>query len=255
VVAQSIIPELEETFSVAKLNALPYKTPFLYMDLGAVETAYKQFRHHLPDVHVHYAMKCNPDSQVLTRLHKAGCSFEIASYTELGLLARTGVVASDVIFSNPVKVPGQIRRAYRAGLRKFAFDSQAELDKIAENAPGSSVYVRMATREADSDVPSEGKFGVDTAQALGLMQYARLLGLEPYGIAFHVGSQMREAAAWDRAISDAGELMKELAETGIRIQMLDMGGGFPAHHGEVPELEVFAAQIKQSLESLPYVHK
>lgn len=229
-------------------------TPYLQIDLARIEAAYESFKQAMPNVRVHYAMKCNPHKDILARLHALGCSFEIASYNELTMLTAIGVKPQDVIFSNPVKVPRDIKQAYGAGLHRFSFDSKTELEKIASHAPGADVFVRIKTVAADSDVPSEGKFGIAADMALGLMLHARELGLRPYGIGFHVGSQMLRPDAWQEPIKQSGALMRELQKHNITIQMLDMGGGFPAHHGiTTPTAHDFAAIINEATKThLPY---
>ncbi|HSE61634.1 MAG TPA: type III PLP-dependent enzyme [Candidatus Saccharimonadales bacterium] len=236
------------------LTRLSYATPFLYLDLARVEQAYRNFTEFMPNVRVHYAMKCNPAEGILQRLQAIGSSFEIASFTELCALMRIGVHPRDVIFSNPVKVPADIRNAHNAGLDRFSFDSRAELDKLAHYAPGARAFVRIQTVAADSTVPSEGKFGIAPNKALELMGYAVKLGLKPYGIAFHVGSQMVRARAWEEPIRASGALMRELQKRDIFIEMLDMGGGFPAAHGgTIPTLATFATVIKRAVKQhLPY---
>ncbi|HSW98691.1 MAG TPA: type III PLP-dependent enzyme [Candidatus Saccharimonadales bacterium] len=224
------------------------------MDLAIVGAAYQNFRRLLPDVAVHYAMKCNPARRILQTLHQAGCGFEVASYPELQALLAVGVDPAGVLFSNPVKVPGHISQAYQAGVRVYSFDSAAEVDKLARLAPGSKVSVRLRTTPAGSEVASEGKFGVDVRQAGHLLHYAASLGLVPWGIAFHVGSQMQDPGAWDVAIRQSSQLMRRLRRRGVTLGLLDMGGGFPTQYaGVVPPLDVFAAGITQSLAAhLPY---
>jgi ornithine decarboxylase len=234
------------------IDRLPWRTPFLLMDLDRVERAYRTLLDALGVDALHYAVKCNPDKRVLTRLHQAGCRFEIASHTELVQLRAIGVQPADVLYSNPVKPVEHIRRAYQAGCWRFAVDGQAELRKLAEHAPGSAVYVRLRTTGA-SGVPSEGKFGVDASQAHRLLSDASAMGLRPYGLTFHVGSQMTRPAAWAEAILEAGDLISHLAEDGIRLSMLDIGGGFPARYTDAdPDPYEYGAFVRQALDLLPY---
>jgi ornithine decarboxylase len=230
------------------------RTPYLSMDMAAITRAYQAFREALPDFAVHYAMKCNPDRRILRHLHDLGCSYEIASSVELDELRAVGVDASTVLFSNPVKMSGHIRDAAAAGVYRFAFDSVAELDKLAVHAPGAAVYVRLSTSASDSEVPSEGKFGVDALHARRLMRRAVDLGLVPWGITFHVGSQMTDPAGYDTAIARSAGLMADLRSDGIRLEMLDLGGGFPsAYVGFVPRLATVAKHIRAALDRcLPY---
>jgi ornithine decarboxylase len=224
-------------------------TPYLRMDLDAVARRYRELRAALPGVALHYAMKCNPADPVLRRLHREGCGFEVASHAELVSLAGIGVDPGAVLFSNPVKSPDDIAGAYAAGLRRFAFDSVAEVDKLAAHAPGARVYVRLAAPALESRVPSEGKFGVGPSAAVELVRRADRAGLEPFGIAFHVGSQMLDPAAWSLAIGQAAEVVRELEPDGIRLRMLDIGGGFPAYYGEpVPDLVEFGETIAKAVD-------
>lgn len=215
---------------------------------------YQAFRQFLPQFSVHYAMKCNPDAPLLRYLLQLGSKFEVASYPELQALVAIGANPAAVLFSNPVKIASHILDAARTGVYRFAFDSREELKKIAQYAPGASVYIRLAVNAYKSTVESEGKFGVSVAVGAQLMQLARTLGLNPYGITFHVGSQMENPRAWAQAIRQSGRLMHILRRAGIRINMLDMGGGFPAHHrGSVPSLALLASHIQKAMRAeLPY---
>jgi ornithine decarboxylase len=234
------------------IDRLPWRTPFLLMDLDRVEQSYHAMLDALGVDALHYAVKCNPDKRVLTRLHRAGCRFEIASYTELAQLRAIGVQPADVLYSNPVKPAEHIRRAAQAGCWRFAVDGPAELRKLAEHAPGSAVYVRLRTSGA-SGVPSEGKFGVDAAEAHRLLVSAAAMGLRPYGLTFHVGSQMTRPTAWAEAILEAGDLLAALETDGIRLSMLDIGGGFPARYADaVPDPYEYGAYTRQALDLLPY---
>jgi ornithine decarboxylase len=232
---------------------LPYETPFLALNPSRVAEQYDSLTKALPESAVHLAMKCNSDEGILRAASELGCSFEIASFGELEILRTVGIT-DDVLFSNPVKHPADIARAHAAGVRRFAFDSVREANKLAELAPGSSVYVRLKTRAGESDVPCEGKFGVTVDYAAWLMEYAASVGLDPYGIAFHVGSQMTWVGAWEEAIAQAGAVMRSLNEKGIRITMLDMGGGFPVQYAgaPVPSIAAIGATIRRAVQDLPY---
>ncbi|HEY6596098.1 MAG TPA: hypothetical protein VI011_18660, partial [Asanoa sp.] len=238
----------------ATLDARRHRTPYLIMDLDRVVRAYRSLAAALPVDAVHYAVKCNPDLRVLTALHRAGCGFEVASYPELALLRTIGVDPADVLFSNPVKPAEHVARAHRVGCLRYAVDSQAELRKLAEHAPGTAVYVRLrALVPAGSTVPSEGKFGVGPGYAYDLLLAATELGLRPYGATFHVGSQMTRPEAWAAAIDEVGALLTRLAVAGIRLEMLDIGGGFPARYADpVPELSAYGRVIGAALDRLPY---
>lgn len=227
--------------------------PALIMDLAVVTDRYRRFTEALPGVAVHFAVECNPDPPLLRHLLELGAHFEVASYPELATLLEIGVQPADVIFSNPVKPWWHIRDAYAAGVVRFGFDSDAELMKLARFAPGSAVCVRLAAAPAASEVPSEGKFGIDAGAARRLLQAAVATGLRPWGIAFHVGSQMRDPQAWAEPVQAAAHIMADLEPMGIRLAALDIGGGFPASYLQpAPSIEEYGECISAALASLPY---
>lgn len=237
----------------ATLPLLNEATPYLVTDLDTVARRHSAFTRALPGVATFYAMKCNPAPEVLTRLAAGGASFEIASIGELRTLRRLGVDPAGVLYSNPVKPPAHIAEAYRAGLRRFGFDSPDELAKIAEHAPGAAVYVRLRVDDTGSAFPLSRKFGADPADAYELLLLARRLGLRPYGVTFHVGSQCTDPRAWRDAIAAAGRLMTVLRAAHVELEMLDLGGGFPARYGtDVPSIETIGAVIGEALDRLPY---
>jgi ornithine decarboxylase len=235
------------------LEVIDMPTPYLVTDLDTVADRHAAFTAALPGVRAFYAMKCNPSPEILSVLAGRGAGFEIASLGELRMLQRQGVEPADVLYSNPVKPPAHIAEAHAAGLWRFSFDSPNELTKIAQHAPGSAVYVRLCVDDRESVFPLSRKFGADPGDALDLMMLAQRLGLRPYGVTFHVGSQCGSPDAWRRAIGVAGELMSRLADEGIELGMLDLGGGFPARYvAEVPSIQAIADQINPALDELPY---
>jgi ornithine decarboxylase len=236
------------------LAALDAPTPFLAVDLSTVAERYNAFTAAVPGVSTFYAMKCNAADDVLGTLAALGSSFEVASIGELRMLQEIGVDPSEVLYSNPIKPPAAIADAYRAGLWRFSFDSEGELHKLAQYAPGAAVYIRLRVDDSGSLFPLSRKFGAEAHEARALLLAARELGLRPYGITFHVGSQCSTTSAWRQAIAAAGRLMSQLADDGVHLEMLDLGGGFPARYAErVPTIEQIGAAINPALaELLPY---
>ncbi len=229
-------------------------TPYLLCDLGTIADRYRRLNETLPDVRVFYAMKCNSTQRVLQTLAALGSGFEVASVGELAMLQQIGVDPADVLFSNPIKPPAAIASAAAAGLWRFSFDSEGELRKLAEHAPGSAVYIRLRVDDSTSMFPLSRKFGAEAHEARALLSLARRLGLRPYGITFHVGSQCAATSTWRQAIAAVGRLMARLDDDGIRLEMLNIGGGFPARYGErIPSIEQIADAIWPAVEELlPY---
>ncbi|WNV75580.1 type III PLP-dependent enzyme [Geodermatophilus sp. DSM 44513] len=243
-----------EGLSPEVLGAIDLPTPFLACDLDMVADRFTRFRAALPRVRPHYAVKCNPAPEVLRTVAAQGAGFEVASLGELRMLQGIGVAPADVLYSNTVKPAAHVAAAAEAGLWRFAADSAGELGKIARVAPGSAVYVRIRVDDGGSVFPLSRKFGAEVHHARALLQQTERLGLRPYGLTFHVGSQCVETSAWRRAIASAGRLMRQLAADGIRLEMLDVGGGFPASYGApVPSIDQIGTVVETSLDDLlPY---
>jgi ornithine decarboxylase len=251
------VPQLPGSWPAALspdvLGRIPATTPLLACDLSTVADRYLVLTDALPGARCCYAVKCNPSAEVVQALAALGSSFEVASWGELDALRQLGVDAAEVLYSNPVKPPAHVAAAWAAGLWRFAVDSAAEVRKIAEHAPGAAVYVRLRVDDSSSVFPLSRKFGADPAAARDLLLLARDLGLTPYGVTFHVGSQCTDPGAWRRAIGTAGRLMSDLTRAGVRLRMLDLGGGLPARYTDGdPSLDAFVPTIRAALDDLPY---
>lgn len=209
------------------------KTPYLEVDLDKVKEAYGKLQKHLDGIEIYYAMKCNPNPEIMKTVLECGGQFEISSFNELKKAIKVGADPGRILFSNPIKTLDDIKSAYKAGVEHFAFDSYSEVDKLAEGAPGSKVYVRISIPVRKSTVPSEGKFGVSIEQARDLMKYAKKCGLISYGISFHVGSQMLDYKSWEYAIRHSSKLINSLKKDRINLIFLDIGGGFPVCYDDV----------------------
>lgn len=246
--------ERQDIASVSYLNSLKYPTPFLLFDKAIIRANYRQFKRSLPKADVYYAVKCNSHPIVLKLLHELGSSFEIASFYELQKLIKIGVNPEDVIYSAPVKSSNHIKKAFTAGVYRFAFDGFTELEKIAKYAPGSSVYLRLMVSDASSKWPLSSKFGAVPDEAAFLMEYAVKLGLKPYGLTFHTGSQTTSESAWEIALQVCGNVLKELNKRGIKLDLLNMGGGFPTkYNGPVPTIPDISKTILRSISDyIPY---
>jgi ornithine decarboxylase len=177
-------------------------------------------------------VKANPAPEILTLLRDRGSSFDIASIYELDRVLGLGVTPSASATATPSRRAKDIRYFHERGVTMFATDSEADLRNIAKAAPGAKVYVRILTEGTQTaDWPLSRKFGCQTDMAMDLLLLARDLGLVPYGVSFHVGSQQRDIGAWDAAIAKVKVIFERLRdEDGIELKMINLGGGFPANY-------------------------
>jgi ornithine decarboxylase len=181
---------------------------------------------------------------ILAMLDGKGANFDVASRGEIELCLDNGVAADRLSFGNTIKKERDIAFAHGAGLRLFAFDSAHELEKLARAAPGARVFCRILVDCAGAEWPLSRKFGCVPEMAVDLLRQARRLGLDPYGVSFHVGSQQTDLRQWDGAVGTAARMFSLLAEADIDLRMVNIGGGFPAHYtGEVPAVESYARAV------------
>ncbi|MBQ1832841.1 MAG: type III PLP-dependent enzyme [Treponema sp.] len=225
-------------------------TPNIVVSLKTIKKNFIKLRSSFPYAKIFYAIKANPGEPVLKMLAENGSNFDIASRYELDLIKKFVDDPNRLSYGNTIKKASDIKYFYENGVRMFATDSKDDLKNIAENAPGSRVYVRILVEGSDSaDWPLSKKFGCHPDMAYDLLVLARELGLNPWGISFHVGSQQRDIGSWNDAIAKAKYLFSSLEEEeGIRLQMIDMGGGFPANYIDPTNpLDVYAKEITRFL--------
>jgi ornithine decarboxylase len=224
------------------------ETPCLVVDLDTVAANYRALARTLPHSAIYYAVKANPAPPILALLAELGSSFDTASVAEIEQVLAAGVTADRISYGNTIKKQRDIAAAYGLGVRLFAIDSRPELHKVALAAPGAGVFCRVATSGAGAEWPLSNKFGCDPGTACDLLIQAAAAGLQPRGISFHVGSQQCNPEAWDAALATTASLFHELAQRGIALDLVNLGGGFPAQYrSAVPEFEAYGEAIRRSL--------
>ena len=158
-----------------------------------------------------YAVKANPAPEVLSLLAGLGSCFDTASVPEIEMVLAAGAAADRISYGNTIKKERDIARAFALGVRLYAVDCKAEVEKIARAAPGSRVFCRILSDCVGAEWPLSRKFGCEPAMAVDVLEHAHRLGLEPYGVSFHVGSQQRNPHAWDRALASAAAVFRDCA--------------------------------------------
>lgn len=234
------------TFQKMKEFADQHETPFVVIDTQIISKAYDDLKAGFDFAKIYYAVKANPAVEIIELLKDKGSSFDIASIYELDKVMGCGVSPDRISYGNTIKKAKDIRYFYEKGVRMFSTDSEADLRNIAKAAPGSKIYVRILTEGSTSaDWPLSRKFGCQTDMALDLLILAKQLGLDPYGVSFHVGSQQRDIDVWDAAIAKVKVIFERLKEEdGIVLRMINMGGGFPANYIQrTNSLETYAEEI------------
>ncbi len=219
-------------------------SPCLVVDVDRVEENFRSIARALPLARIYYAVKANPAAPILERLVKLDSSFDAASFEEVESCLAAGAAPAAISYGNTVKKVSAIKAAHEAGITMFAFDSAEELEKLAAHAPGARVYCRIAVANEGADWPLSKKFGTTVEMARDLMVRAAGMGLDPYGLSFHVGSQQTSTASYEAAIGKVGMLFTDLKDAGVNVRMVNLGGGFPIRYrDEVPGIEDFGNAI------------
>ncbi|WP_373017489.1 diaminopimelate decarboxylase [Thiomicrorhabdus sp.] len=226
-----------EGVSLEKL-AEDFGTPLYVYSRTELEKRWKAFdqafgnQPHL----VCYAVKTNSNIAVLNVLAKLGAGFDIVSQGELERVLRAGGDPSKVVFSGVAKQPKEIERALEVGIRCFNIESHAELDRIQAVAQRMDKIADISIRvNPDVDAKThpyistglkDNKFGVDINTAPELYADACACShVNPIGIDCHIGSQLTEITPFVDALERVLALKTQLAEIGIDIHHLDLGGG------------------------------
>ncbi len=226
-------------------------TPAYVYSQAHIQAQYKKLAEALKavDYRVHYAVKANSNLALLKLLGNLGAGYDIVSGGELSRVLSAQGDPGSVIFSGVGKATHELDLALKAGIECFNVESAGELDRLAERAALLSVVAPVAIRfNPNVDAKThpyistglkENKFGVLKDQALALYRRAaESEHLRVYGIACHIGSQIAEPTPLIQALEEMLSLRRELAQQGIEIDHLDLGGGFGVRYRDEPEFDV-----------------
>jgi len=223
----SLIPK-STLFKVLRyLDKGNIETPFLLVDSERVKEKVSLIGRYINNSKVFYAVKANPDIEILRFLNGLKLGFEISSEGELGILSSLGVEPERIISSNPIKSLKFLKQAASYGINYFSYDSADEVEKLAKLSPHCNVYVRLSVPNEGSEWPLSKKFGVELDDAAALLHYGKEKGLNPVGITFHVGSQCTNAYNWHIALDKARALWNRVEKNGLKLTLLNIGGGYP----------------------------
>jgi ornithine decarboxylase len=227
-------------------------TPLVAISRSGLLRQLERFRTLLPRVEPFYAVKANAHPDVLKTFAAAGACFDVASVAEMRAVLAAGVKGRRCIFANTIKPASAIAEARRLGVDLMTFDSEYELDKIAEHAPGSRVIVRIKVPNVGSIVELSLKFGTEPADALGLLIKAHKMHLVPVGVSFHVGSQCTRIENYIQAMEMAAIIIRDSRLKQLPLEILDIGGGFPIAHfdGEEDPFDAAAESVAKELDRL-----
>jgi diaminopimelate decarboxylase len=212
-----------------------------------------------------YAVKANSNLGVLNVLARLGSGFDIVSLGELERVIAAGGDPARVVFSGVGKRADEMRRALEVGIRCFNVESAAELDRLNQVAGELGRTAPVALRvNPDVDAQThpyistglkENKFGVPMDEALALYRHAaQLPHIHVSGVDCHIGSQLTQLAPFLDALDRVLALVARLADAGITIDHLDLGGGLGVTYSDErpPQPAEYAAALAERLGDAPY---
>lgn len=225
-------------------------TPFYLYSAGAMEAAYRRFAQALRaeglDALVCYAVKANPQQAVIATFASLGAGADVVSEGELRRALAAGVPADRIVFAGVGKTAAEMALALQAGILQFNVESREELlllDQVARDQGRRAPVALRVNPDVDARThakittgKAENKFGIAYEQAGEVLQLAASLpGVEPVGLATHIGSQITELAPYEAAFERIAGLFRELRAAGQPLRRLDLGGGLGiAYQDEAP---------------------
>jgi ornithine decarboxylase len=229
-----------------------FGSPLFVIDCERLRAQYRAPAHALPGVGLHYALKPLPDRTVVQVLAREGACFDLATNGEVDLVRDAGIPPKRCIHSHPIKRGSDIRHALDCGVATFVVDNAEEIAKFVAQRARVKLLLRVSFRNPDTVIDLSRKFGCDAAGAIGLIEEAARLGVRIVGLSFHAGSQLPRPDKHVEAIDTCGRIIAAARERGFRLDVLDIGGGFPIDYIEpAPEIDAFCAPIRAAIARLP----
>ena len=203
------------------------------------------------NVLIHYAVKANDHLAILNLFCNAGAGADVVSLGEFMRTQRAGFAAGGVVFSGAGKTPVEIASTIAAGVGQINVESLDELNMIGGIAGLMGRTVKIALRmNPDVDAGTHekittglagNKFGIPAEDIPFIYGYAaKLPGVQPVGIALHIGSQILSLGPYVSAFRKAAAMVRGLRQLGHAVSVLDLGGGLGIGYQDTPGLSIDA---------------
>lgn len=236
------------TFEQARQLTDEHGSPLLVVSKSKLIETYWSMKQSMPGVDLYYAAKANPDEHILATLCAENGFVDVCSPGEMHAALAAGFTPDRMLHTHPCKTDSNLLECYDAGLRWFVFDNPHEAAKIQRLTPDVNLLLRIATTGESSRINLSAKFGAPMHEAIGLLKTARSMGLNVRGFSFHVGSQCLNAEDYCGVLRQVRQIWEDAREAGFNLEVLDIGGGFPApYRDDVPSIETFGGIISRGL--------
>jgi len=205
---------------------------FYIANLTVLQNKIDQWKELLPRVSPFYAVKCNPDKEIINMMIKNGLGFDCASKKEIESVIKSGCDPSKIMFMHPFKSPKDIQYAISNNVSITTFDSYTEMDKIKQNAPDIRCLIRIKVNNPTARVQLGLKYGIDISEYKAFVDYAREINMNLVGICYHVGSASKDPNVFKNGMDYSKEVLAYAREKGFTMSVLDIGGGFTTENFE-----------------------
>ena len=246
-----------ENVDIAAL-AVQFGTPFYVYSKKHLQTQWEALCRAFAQVDFLpcYAVKANSNIAILQMLADWGAGFDIVSLGELERVLLAGGNAEKIMFSGVAKREDELRKAIHCQLGCINVESEFELERIASIAAEMKIPANVSLRINPDVNPQthpyiatglkESKFGIASEDALKL--YCSLQNhawLRPVGIDCHIGSQITDIQPYTDAARHVFEVVRQIEDLGVRLQHIDMGGGFGINYTEqrAPSFDDYAGVL------------
>jgi ornithine decarboxylase len=200
---------------------------FYVANLQTLKNKIQEWNTLLPNVTPFYAMKCNPDTQILKTMIDSGFGFDCASKKEIELALELGAESQKIGFFHPVKSPNDLNFAFDNNVTYTSFDNLSELDKIHATTPNMKCLIRLKVDNPSARVQLGKKYGARADEFKRLIDYACNLKLDIVGTTFHVGSASKDPEVFEEGIKFSRNVFDYVKNKGyLNCHMVDIGGGF-----------------------------
>ena len=242
-------------------------TPSWVYSAGTLRARYRALDTALKDAGLHarphYAVKANDHLAVIALLAREGAGADVVSEGELRRARRAGVPAAHIVYSGVGKSARELTLALTEDIGQINVESAEELAMLSAIATGLGRTARVALR-VNPDVEAGGhakistgratdKFGIAYDEAAALYGHAAALpGIQPIGLATHIGSQILDLAPYRDAYARIATLVRTIREAGHRVDSVDCGGGLgiPYRNQPAPSPAGLAGAIRAAFHNM-----
>lgn len=242
------VAQVNLNFEQARHLTEQFGSPLLVVSRTKLIDTYWAMKNSMPGVDLYYAAKANPDHHILSTLCAENGYVDVCSAGEMNAALAAGFAPDRMLHTHPCKTDSNLLECYEAGVRWFVYDNPIEAAKIARLTPDVNLLLRIATTDTSSKINLSAKFGTPIEETLEMLSVAASMGLNVRGFSFHVGSQCLNPEDYCAVLRQVRQAWEDARSAGYRLDVLDIGGGFPAPYREdAPTIESFGGTIRRGL--------